>query len=236
MWPGEIFFVFLLPSIAGATFIEFKPFDRDSTRRSSVSFFYADFYRDAFPPAVHDFADIEFPLKYNPCVVMNPSYPHVQDQMDLYATCDYEDIYRYKFTLNRTERKAFAHVSKMSTEFECIYKPMSQFEMSWDGINYTVRSEFSYSGIQQTYVRFLQYELGWNYDKIRTVYPIMARVNETKINQIKTKDCACLNSSSTENQMKIWHHECEGSGCRKVSDTLLLLIVSLLGFFKQTIY
>lgn len=211
---SEILCLLLLSSIASSTFIEFVPFEQDSDQGSAASFFYADVYSKSFNSGL-DLSDIEVLLNHRPCLMMDPSYPDVHDQMNLYATCDYKAVDRFKFTLNPTERKSVALVSGISKESNCFYNILPEFYMSWKGINYTVRSEESGASSQKSHVRLLQYQSGWNYDQIRSMYPIINNTEFVQFGQSRIMDCACLNSSPTSNQMKIWHSECEGTKSAK---------------------
>lgn len=182
--------VFLSPSTQH-TLIQFRTPNQDpelpagetvEDSNEPVSFFYVDYYG-----GYKGLIDTSELLRLNPCLMMEPSYALVRDEMTFYGTCNYHEMFQLK--INRSNETWKAAV-KLSANYS-IDSMADDFDLSWQGINHTVVAKERNVAFGLTIVHLLLYQQSVNVQDVRSLYPELDRWRE----RLPDESCQCLNGS-----------------------------------------
>lgn len=146
-----------------------------------VSFFYVDVY-GGYKVDV----DTSELLRRNPCVMMEPSYALVRDEMTFYGTCNYHEMFQLNLNLSNGTWNAAVTLSR---NYRLQYFA-DDFELSWQGINHKVISNISYGYVGSAVVQLLLHKQSMNVQDVRSIYP--DQLSETRLPDIS---CKCLDGS-----------------------------------------
>lgn len=188
--------------------LDYSP-NGNSNDLTPVSLFYVDEYTSG---GVVSQLDVSIPelLRTYPCLLMEPAYSRVRDQMTLYGTCNYQSMFR--LDLQRSDEQWTAKV-KLSNK-NCRDDLVDNFELNWHGINHTVVSRKTDRFYGSVTLDLLPYKTGMSYDTVRSMYPVLNNTN-FKLLRKSFNLCKCLDGSEFEFK-NTWKEFCPESYLQQI--------------------
>lgn len=163
-----------------------------------VSFFYVDHYGS---PGGSLETIVEEHFFKNPCLLMEPAYSLVRDQMTFYGTCNYQEMIRLKLERSSGEWTA----TMMQTEFSCRNDVVRHFVLARQGTNHTVNSNISLDfKLGDVIIHLLLHKQGLNRKEVRCMYPVL---NYSSRRLAVDKYCQCLSGTKFDFR-KTWFELC----------------------------